>query len=75
VAPSKGCATHKAKKLPVIFLFYRFLAKLSYPVRTLKTIGASLPPFQVGVSAFNFDINELQEITKRALFEVGKGAS
>jgi hypothetical protein len=76
VAPSKGCATYKAKKLPVIFLFCRFLAKLSCPVRTLKAIGASLRPFPFGVSAFNFDANyrKLQEIAKRALLEVGKGA-
>jgi hypothetical protein len=72
VAPPKGCATHNGRKLQFLFLFQSFLAKLKDLAQALQTLRTELQPFLSGVAAFNFDadFHELEEITKKALFEI-----
>jgi hypothetical protein len=74
LAPPKGCATYNGKKLPFLFLFCSFLGKLKALSQALQTLGRVLQPFPHSMAAFNFDadFHELEEIAKRALFQIEK---
>ena len=71
MAPLKGCAVPNGKKLPFLFLFSSFLAKLKALAQALQKLGRAMPSFlnQVLLS-FDAYFLELEEIIKRALLEV-----
>jgi hypothetical protein len=52
MAPLKGCASPNGKKLPFLFLFFSFLAKLKEIAQALQTLGSSLQPFLFILAAF-----------------------
>jgi hypothetical protein len=74
MAPLKGCATHNGKKLPFLFLFCSFLAKLKALAQALQTFDAPLQPLPLGALALslNADSLKLKKYQKEALIEISK---